>query len=60
VEETPAVEAAFRSFTQSGNMAPKDWSDSYLAAFASVSNLLLVTFDRGFKGKINQILVLKP
>src|SRR5271166_7103653 len=60
LEEPPALEAAFRSFTQSRNVAPKDWSDSYLAAFASVSDLRLVTFDRGFHGKVKQLLVLKP
>jgi hypothetical protein len=60
VEEPPLVEAAFRSFTQSRNIAPKDWSDSYLAAFASVSGLQLVTFDRGFQGKIKQLLILRP
>jgi toxin-antitoxin system PIN domain toxin len=60
IEEPPAVEVVFRSFTQTRNLAPKDWTDSYLAAFASASDLMLVTFDRGFQGKINQRLILRP
>jgi len=60
LEEPPSVEGAFRSFTQSGKAAPKDWADSYLAAFASVLDLQLVTFDQGFQGKIKQLLILRP
>jgi uncharacterized protein len=60
IEEPPTVEAMFRSFTQTRNVAPKDWTDSYLAAFASASDLQLVTFDRGFQGKIKQLTILRP
>ena len=60
IEEPPTVEAAFRSFTQTRNAAPKDWADSYLAAFALASDLQLVTFDTGFHGKIKQLLILRP
>ena len=60
IEEPPTVEAVFRSFTQTRNVAPKDWTDSYLAAFASASDLQLVTFDRGFQGKIKQLTILQP
>ena len=60
MEEPPSIEQAFRSFTQSRNVSPKDWADSYLAAFVSVSDLRLVTFDQGFQGKIKQLLILKP
>lgn len=60
VEEPPSVEEAFRSFTQSRNAVPKNWADSYLAAFASVLDLRLVTFDRGFQGRIKQLLILRP
>src|ERR1700678_2469962 len=48
MEEPPSIEQACRSFTQSRNVSPKDWADSYLAAFVSVSDLRLVTFDQGF------------
>jgi uncharacterized protein len=60
LEEPPSLEGAFRSLTQSRNAAPKDWADSYLAAFASVSELCFVTFDRGFQGKANELLILRP
>jgi uncharacterized protein len=60
IEEPPTVEALFRSFTQTRNVAPKDWTDSYLAAFASASDLQLVTFDRGFQGKIKHLTILQP
>ena len=38
--------------------APKDWADSYLAAFAGVAQLTLVTFDRPMRGKVRPIIVL--
>ena len=60
LEEPPSVEGIFRSFTQTRKVAPKDWADSYLAAFASVADLRLVTFDQGFQGKIEQLLILRP
>ncbi len=60
LEEPASVEAKFRGFTQSKSVAPKDWADSYLAAFAAASDLTLVTFDRGFRGRIKQLVVLKP
>lgn len=60
LEEPASVEGAFRSLTRSRNAAAKDWADSYLAAFAVACDLQLVTFDRGFRGKIKQLLVLEP
>jgi len=60
LEEPASVEGTFRSFTQSRNVAPKDWADSYIAAFASVLDLQLVTFDRRFQGRIKQVLILQP
>jgi toxin-antitoxin system PIN domain toxin len=59
MEEPPTVEAMFRSLTQTRIVAPKDWADSYLAAFASASDLRLVTFDRGFQGKVKQLTILR-
>jgi hypothetical protein len=38
--------------------APKDWADSYLAAFAGVAQLTLVTFDRAMRGKVKPIVLL--
>jgi toxin-antitoxin system PIN domain toxin len=60
MEEPPSVDGLFRSFTRTRNVAPKDWADSYLAAFAAVADLRFVTFDRGFQGKIEQLLILRP
>ena len=38
--------------------APKDWADSYLAAFAGVAQLTLVTFDRAMRGRVKPTIVL--
>lgn len=46
MDEPPTVEQVFRSFSQSGQPAPKDWADSYVSAFAQASGIQLVTFDR--------------
>ncbi|HWY20946.1 MAG TPA: TA system VapC family ribonuclease toxin [Candidatus Acidoferrum sp.] len=60
LEESPNLDAAFRSLSDQCSPSPKTWSDSYLAAFAAVSDLRLVTFDRGFQGKTNHLLILRP
>jgi uncharacterized protein len=60
LDEPPEVERVFRSLTRSNKIAPKDWADAYLAAFASVSGLELVTFDRAFRGKLEKLLILNP
>ena len=36
-----------------------DWADAYLAAFAAVSDLTVVTFDRALHGKARQAIILK-
>ena len=59
MEEPPGLEAPFRALTRSAQAAPKDWADSYLAAFAAVSQLTVVTFDRGLEGKARQLVLLK-
>jgi toxin-antitoxin system PIN domain toxin len=60
LDEPPEIEAAFRGLTQSGQAAPKDWADSYLAAFAVAAQLTLVTFDQALSGKARQLILLKP
>jgi hypothetical protein len=60
LEEPSSIEETFRSLTQSRNASPKDWADSYLAAFAMVSDLRFVTFDQAFQGKLKRLLVLRP
>ena len=60
LDEPPEIEAGFRGLTQSGQAAPKDWADSYLAAFAKGAQLTLVTFDQALSGKTRQLVLLKP
>ncbi len=58
--ESPEIDAAFRSLSDQLYPSPKTWADSYLAAFAAVSDLQFVTLDRGFQGKVKQLLILRP
>jgi toxin-antitoxin system PIN domain toxin len=51
LDEPVDLEARFRSLTRLRHPAPKDWADSYLAAFAETSDLVLVTFDGALKSK---------
>ena len=57
--EPPAVEQAFRAMSHLGRPAAKDWADSYLAAFAAVSDLTVVTFDQALHSKVRQAIILK-
>jgi uncharacterized protein len=41
------IEGELRSLTATDRFAPQQWPDAYLAAFAKVAGLRLVTFDRG-------------
>ena len=59
LEEPGELEAHFRALTRSPHAAPKDWADSYLAAFALSSRLTVVTFDAGFRNKAKDLLLLK-
>ncbi|MFB3924151.1 MAG: TA system VapC family ribonuclease toxin [Terriglobia bacterium] len=58
--EPPEIEAAFRVASRSPRPGPKEWADSYLAAFAQTANLTLVTFDRALRLKVGQSLLLTP
>lgn len=60
LEEPPNLDGLFRSLSRQHHSNPKLWADSYLAAFAAVSDLRFVTFDQGFQGKIKQLLILRP
>src|ERR1035438_861167 len=60
VEEPPAIEPTFRSLSGSGQVAPKDWADSYVSAFAQVSGLRLVTFDHNLQRRTAGAVLLKP
>jgi len=58
LDEPPGLERRFRSMTRLRHPAPKNWADSYLAAFAGVAQLTLVTFDRAMRRKVKPIIVL--
>ncbi|OFW46191.1 MAG: hypothetical protein A3J29_21270 [Acidobacteria bacterium RIFCSPLOWO2_12_FULL_67_14b] len=58
LEEPPGLERRFRALTRSRQASPKAWADAYLAAFAETSQVTLVTFDRGFRGKVKPLILL--
>jgi toxin-antitoxin system PIN domain toxin len=58
VDEPAELETRFRALTRLRQPATKDWADSYLAAFATVGQLTLVTFDRGLRSKAKTAIVL--
>jgi uncharacterized protein len=60
LEEPPTVEAAFRALARSRIASPKDWADSYIAAFAVTADIQLVTFDQALQQKSDQALLLRP
>jgi toxin-antitoxin system PIN domain toxin len=51
LQEPSMIEAELRGRTSQAMVAPKQWADAYLAAFAEAANLTLVTFDRVLAGK---------
>jgi uncharacterized protein len=57
-EEPPGLERRFRVLTRSRQASPKAWANAYLAAFADVAQLTLVTFDRGFRGRVESLMLL--
>jgi toxin-antitoxin system PIN domain toxin len=60
LDEPPGVERAFRGLSRHRRPAPKDWADSYLSAFATASQMSVVTFDRALGRKATSSLVLSP
>lgn len=59
-DEPAALEPAFRSLTQSAHPSPKQWADSYIAAFAETADMTLVTFDRALKARLKTAILLRP
>lgn len=57
-EEPGGLEKVFRSFTGRRQASPKEWADAYLAAFSSVAEVSLVTFDRALAGKVKGAVLL--
>jgi toxin-antitoxin system PIN domain toxin len=60
LDEPATIENVFRSISKSHDAAPKDWADSYISAFAQVSGLQLVTFDRALQRRTIGSLLLQP
>lgn len=46
--EPAGLELSWRAFTRGSTFSTHVWNDAYLAAFAMVGGLEVVTFDRGF------------
>ena len=59
LEEPPNVETDFRGLSRQLHPHPKNWADAYLAAFAAVSGMQLVTFDRARQSKVENVLILR-
>jgi hypothetical protein len=59
LEEPPALERRFRALTRGKQASPKAWADSYLSAFAETGQLTLVTFDRAFRGRVRELMLLE-
>lgn len=52
-DEPPDLQIAWRKLTSNKRFSPNLWNDAYLAAFATVANLVVVTFDSGLKQFVN-------
>lgn len=59
LDEPLGMEAGFRAFADRSLPAPKEWADSYLAAFAAASSIELVTFDRALARRAKRALLLR-
>jgi len=58
LQEPAEIESQWRSLLNRNRPAPKDWADSYLAAFASAADLTLITFDQAFRGRVKNLQLL--
>jgi toxin-antitoxin system PIN domain toxin len=56
--EPDELEKEFRSRSRLSSRSPKVWADAYLLAFAAVSGLRFVTFDRALQSRGADVLVL--
>lgn len=57
--ELRELDIEFRSLTTSSRSSAQQWPDAYLAAFARVAGLTLVTFDRALSKLTNDAVLLK-
>jgi toxin-antitoxin system PIN domain toxin len=60
LDEPPGVDAAFRRISSRDEISPNRWQDDYLAAFAEVGDLTLVTFDRALAARVPGVTLLTP
>lgn len=60
LEEPLQLEDTFRFFARQSRSSPKEWADSYLAAFSIASGIRLVTFDQGLKLRLKDAILLRP
>jgi toxin-antitoxin system PIN domain toxin len=56
--EPNGLEQEFRVHSRLASRSPKVWADAYLLAFASVSGMKLVSFDRALAGRKVEVLIL--
>jgi hypothetical protein len=56
--EPEGLDPKLRTLSKGRHTSPKLWADAYLAAFASAAGLRLVTFDRAFRAKPVDCLIL--
>ncbi len=58
IDEPAGLESILRPLSSGEQASPKEWADSYLAAFSEAANLTLVTFDRSLAGKAKEAVLL--
>ena len=59
LQEPAMMEGEFRALTLRTSASPKDWADSYLAAFSSAAGLRLITFDKVLSDRASGAILLK-
>jgi uncharacterized protein len=56
--EPEGLDPKFRTLARSRHSSPNVWADAYLAAFASIAGLKLITFDKALRSRASACLVL--
>jgi toxin-antitoxin system PIN domain toxin len=59
VPEPRSLDQSFRRLANLNTASPKDWADSYLAAFAEEARTTLVTFDRALSQRAKRAVLLQ-
>ena len=60
LEEPLGIDFQFREFADRDVPSPKEWADSYLAAFAAAASIELVTFDHALSLRARRGHLLNP